>query len=145
MNTTVQQIKGGILMYPKEITLNYREEKDKVFQICHMRNNVIHNKEVVYYAAKAAHVPESTVEMAEEALFDAINYFCVNGHAVQVPGIGTFGMQFKTKTAKQEEDVSDANINRKYIRFWPKHHIRSICNMQNINIEVRDLLHLKED
>ena len=56
MNTTVQQIKGGILMYPKEITLNYREEKDKVFQICHMPNTVIHNKEVVYYAAKAAHV-----------------------------------------------------------------------------------------
>jgi nucleoid DNA-binding protein len=125
--------------------LNYRDEKPKVFQLCHLRNNVISDKEIIYYAAKAAHVPESTIQMAEEALFDAINYFCTNGHAVQVPGIGTFGLQFKTKTAKTEEDVTEENINRKYIRFWAKHDIRKLCNMDNINVEVKDILKLKED
>lgn len=145
MNTSMQSIKGGILMYPKEITLNYREEKPKVYQLCHLRNNVIRNKEITYYAAKAAHVPESTIEMAEEALFDAINYFCTNGHAVQVPGIGTFGTQMKTKTAQSEEEISEDSINRKYIRYWPKHSLRKLCNMDNISIEVKDILHLKED
>lgn len=145
MNTNMQSIKGGILMYPKEITLNYRDEKPTVFQLCHLRSNTITSKEITYYAAKAAHVPESTIEMAGEALFDALNYFCKNGHAVQVPGIGTFGMQFKTKTAKVEDDVSDDSINRKYIRYWPKHDIRRLCSMNNINIEVKDLLNLKED
>lgn len=141
----MQSVKGGILMYPKEVTLNYRESKPKVYQLCHLRNNVIHNKEVTYYAAKAAHVPESTIEMAGEALFDAINYFCANGHSVQVPGIGTFGTQFKTKVAQSEEDVSDECINRKYIRYWPKHAISKLCNMDNISIEVKDILGIMEE
>ena len=100
MNTSVQPVKGSILMYPKKMTLNYREDKPEVYQMCHMRNNVIHNKDIIYYAAKAAHVPESTIEMAEEALFDAITYFCVNGHSVQVPGIGSYGPQLKTMTTQ---------------------------------------------
>ena len=52
---------------------------------------------------------------------------------------------FKTKTAKTEEDVTEENINRKYIRFWAKHDIRKLCNMDNINVEVKDILKLKED
>lgn len=145
MNTSVQPVKGGILMYPKEVTLNYRETKPKVYQLCHLRNNIIHNKEVIYYASKAEHVPESTMEIAGEALFDAIHYFCANGHAVQVPGLGTFGTQFKTKVAQSEEEVSDERINRKYIRYWPKHAIRALCNMKNISIEVKDILGIMTD
>lgn len=145
MNTSMQPVKGAILVYPKKVKLSFREEKPEVYQLCHMRSNVIHNKEIIYYAAKAAHVPESTIEMAGEALFDAINYFCANGHAVQMPGIGSFGPQLKTKTQRDEEEVSEDCINRKYIRFWPKHNIRDLCNSTNISIELKDLLHLKED
>ena len=145
MNTSMQKIKGAIRMYPKNVKLNFLEEKPEVYQLCHLRSGIIHNKEITYYAAKAAHVPESTIEMAEEALFDAINYFCAQGHSVQVPGIGSFGMQFNTKVAKTKEEATDECISRKYIRFWPKHEIRDLCSLKNVRIEVKDLLGLNDE
>lgn len=141
----MQPVKGSILMYPKKVKLNYLEEKPEVYKLCPLRGTVIHNKEITYYAAKAAHVPESTIKLAEEALFDAINYFCTNGHAVQMPGLGTFGMQFNTKVAKTKEESTDECINRKYIRFWPKHEIRDLCSQKNVRIEVKDLLGLNDE
>ncbi len=144
MNTSISPIKGATLMYPKKVTLNFMEDKPEVYRLCYLRGSVIHDKEVIYYAAKAAHVPESTIKLAEEALFDAISYFCTNGHAVQVPGLGSFGIQFNTNVAETEEEATEECINRKYIRFWPKHDIRDLCSQKNLNVEVKDLLKLKQ-
>ena len=54
------------------------------------RYSTIEYNAIVAYAAKAAAVPESSVEMAMEAIFDAMNYFVLNGHSVQIPNLGTF-------------------------------------------------------
>ena len=60
-------------------------------------------------------------------------------------GLGTFGMQFNTKVAKTKEEATDECINRKYIRFWPKHEIRDLCSLKNVRIEVKDLLGLNDE
>ena len=73
------------------------------------------------------------------------HYFCTNGHAVQMPGLGTFGMQFNTKVAKTKEEATDECISRKYIRFWSKHEIRDLCSQKNVRIEVKDLLGLNHE
>ena len=125
--------------------LNYRDEKPQVWKAQKLTFPVITEDALIEYIANSAAIPKSTVKACALSIAEAIIYFCTNGHAVQVPGIGTFGLQFKTKTAKTEEDVTEENINRKYIRFWAKHDIRNLCNMDNINVEVKDILKLKED
>lgn len=144
MNTTNQsEVKGGITMYYKPLVLSYRDEKPTVYKLQVLRGHIITNKNVIAYAAKAAHVPESTVTLAQEALFDAVNYFCMNGHSVQVPGLGSFGIKLNSKTTQTAEEVDVETITRKYIRFYPKASIRDMCSLKNISITVQDLLNLK--
>lgn len=107
-----------------------------------MRANVIKGSEIAAYAAKAAHVPESTIAMAQEALFDAVNYFCLNGHSVQVPGLGSFALQINSKTAASADEANADKVTKKYIRFWPIANIRDMCQRKNISIRDVDLLGL---
>ena len=145
MSTSTQtNVSGAIIMYMKPYVLSFRDEKPTVYKLQMLRGAVITNDNVIAYAAKAAHVPESTVTLAQEALFDAINYFCMNGHAVQVPGMGSFGIRMNSKTTKTKDEANAETITRKYIRFYPKTSIRNMCSLKNICIELRDLLGLKK-
>ncbi len=142
-STTIQnQSKGAIFFYPKKQKLGYLEEKPEVYKLQMMRCPVIDRKGIIAYAAKAAHVPESTVALAQEALFDAVNYFCMNGHSVQVAGLGSFGIKLNSKVAKTVDEANADTITRKYIRFFPNGEIREMCSLKNINIKVNNLLNL---
>ena len=132
-------------MYPKKTYLRYREAKPEVYKLQTQRGGIIRDSDVTAYAAQAAHVPESTIAMAQEALFDAINYFCVNGHTVQVPGLGAFGIQLRSKLAKTEDDAGSDVIKNKYIRYWAKDSLRSMCNRKNISVKLTDPLGLMKD
>lgn len=142
MSTKTQQVRGSIAMYPKKTYLRYRETKPQVYKLQVQRGGVIRDKDITAYAAQAAHVPESTISLAQEALFDAINYFCLNGHSVQVPGLGAFGIQIRSKVAQSEEDANSDAIKNKYIRYWAKDSLRAMCNRKNITIRLTDPLEL---
>ena len=145
MGTTLQtSVSGGITMYPKPFVLSFLEEKPTVYKLQLMRPNVITSKSIVAYASQAAHVPESTVTLAQDAFFDAINFFCLNGHSVQVPGLGAFGIWINSKTKKTAKEVDTDTITRKYIRFYPKVDIRNMCSLRNIHILVQDILGIKK-
>lgn len=86
------------------------------------RYTTIEYEDVVIKAAKAAAVPESSIEMSMEALFDAMTYFVLNGHSVQIPNLGTFSLAISCKTSQNESDFKQnfaENLRRVYIRFLP--------------------------
>ena len=86
------------------------------------RYSTIAYSDIVAYAAKAAAVPESAITMAMEALYDAMSYFVLNGHSVQIPNIGTFYLTVKCKAANSLADFStnfDENLRGLNIRFRP--------------------------
>ena len=70
------------------------------------RYSTITYEAIVAYAAKAAAVPESSIEMAMEAIFDAMNYFVLNGHSVQIPNLGTFSLGINCKSSQNESDFT---------------------------------------
>ncbi len=142
MSTKTQQVRGAIAMYPKKTYLRYREDKPQVYKLQVQRGGIIRDRDITAYAAQAAHVPESTIALAQEALFDAINYFCINGHTVQVPGLGAFGIQLRSKVTRDEEDATAEVIKNKYIRYWAKDSLRAMCNRKNITITLTDPLEL---
>lgn len=90
---------------------------------------------IVAYAAKAAQVPESTMYMAMDAIFDAISYFVTQGHSVELPFIGTFSFGINGKAAWTEEEAKDlaSKVYRKKIKFLMTPQMRQL--IRNVSFE----------
>lgn len=126
MKKLTKSISGGMTYFRKKMRLTFREGKPWVYKIQVIRGNVIGKKDIIPYAAKAAHVPETDIEMAMNAMFDAIDYFCTNGHRVQVDGLGSFGVVTNSKTALTVEECNTDTIQKRRVRMWPSGDLRTM-------------------
>ena len=105
------------------------------------RYSTIEYKAIVAYAAKAAAVPESSIEMAMEAIFDAVNYFVLNGHSVQIPNLGTFSIGVRAKAALNEVEFTNQfsqNLRGIQIHFLPDAELKQQLASMSINTTVED-------
>lgn len=96
---------------------------------------------IIAYAAKAAAVPESSIEMAMEALFDAMNYFVLNGHSVQIPNLGTFSIGVRAKSATDESEFTanfSQNLRNVGIRFLPDTELKQMIANTGITTTVNE-------
>ena len=103
------------------------------------RYSTIEYAAIVAYAAKAAAVPESSVQMAMEAIFDAVNYFVLNGHSVQIPNLGTFSLGISAKSTQTEAEFTAKfaeNLRRISIRFLPDPELKQMINSTAITTTV---------
>lgn len=131
---------GVLSWFKRQIRLTFRDEKPIVYKAQIVRGPVVKGDDLIAYAANAAHVPASTIRMAKEALFQAILYYCAQGHAVDIPLLGSIGVSMRTKAAKTEEDLSADNIIQKYLRWYPKKALRVTGTLANINfVENKEL------
>jgi nucleoid DNA-binding protein len=106
------------------------------------RYSTIAYKDIVAYAAKAAAVPESSITMAMEAIYDALSYFVLNGHSVEVPNLGIFRLTVKCKAANTLEDFTagfNENLRSVNIRFLPCSELKAQIASTSINAGVGDL------
>ena len=62
-----------------------------------VRYSVIKEDELVSYAAQSSHIPESTLLASTLAIREAITYFVLNGHHVDLGKFGIFGIRSKQK------------------------------------------------
>lgn len=138
MKKLSKSIRGGMPYFRKVRRLAYREGKPKVYQIQVVRGNVIGKEDIIPYAAKAAHVPETDIALAMNAFFDAIDYFCANGHRVEVDGLGSFGTVTNSKVARSLEECNAYTITKRRLRLWPTGDLRTmganITFEENINM-----------
>ena len=106
------------------------------------RYSTIDYNSIVQYASKAAHVPESSITMAMEALYDALSYFVLNGHSVQIPNLGTFYLTVKCKSEDTVEDFVEnfsQNLKSVNIRFLPCTDIKEAIANTSLNVEPGNL------
>ncbi len=128
--------RGAISFMKRPFVLKYDENEPTVYKMQVVRGTVIKDEDVVAYAANAAHVPETTILMAKNALFDAINYFCSQGRRVMVPHLGSFAPVTRCKMVRTEEDCTAESIKKhgRVLRFWPKGSLSSMGNAANISL-----------
>ena len=103
-----------------------------------VRYSTIPYSDVISYAAQAASVPESNIEISMEALFDAMNFFVMNGHRVQIPHLGTFYLKVHVKsTETKEEFVANfsKNLRNISIRFLPAPELKAMIASTAINTQ----------
>lgn len=132
-------VAGNILLQKKALVLNFDDNKPVRYILSPVFGKEIRKDSIVYYAAKAAHVPESTISMAMDALFDAIDYFTTNDHRIMVPGLGSFGVAFTAKCVKTAEEADLSTVKTKKLRYWPITKIQKQCSAKNIHFETVDL------
>ena len=105
------------------------------------RYSTIDYDSVVGYAAKAAAVPESSIDMSMEALFDAVDYFVLNGHSVQIPNLGTFSIGVSAKSTGSEAEFTadfSKNLRSVKIRFQPDPELKAMIASTAILTDVED-------
>ena len=117
-----------------KMRLGFKEEKPEVNVLRRLTFPKVTGNDLVSYAANAAHVPESTIRMAKEALFQAIVYYCTQGHPVEIPNLGTISVGLRTKTVKNEDDLNADVIRQKYLRWFPKKELRLAGALANVNL-----------
>ena len=96
---------------------------------------------IVAYAAKAAAVPESSIDMSMDAIFDALNYFVLNGHSVQIPNLGTFSISVRVKSSESEAEFTnnfERNLRGVSIHFLPDPELKSMIASTAISTSVDD-------
>lgn len=101
-----------------------------------LRYSTIAYKDIVYYAAKAAHVPESSIEVAMDALYDALSYFVLNGHNVKIDGLGTFAFGIN---AYAQSDIADAGadaVHNMKVLYLPEMSLRQMLNNVAITTQI---------
>lgn len=83
------------------------------------RYSTISEKEVVAYASQSAHVPASSITNATMAIRQAIEYFVINGHHVNLGKFGFLGIGVKAKSAYTKQDVSADLVEKVGLRYRP--------------------------
>ena len=135
MARKTRSVKGAVKYIKRPYILGFKDGKPTVFKIQICRGRVIKDADFIAYAAQAANVPESTMITARHAILDAINYFVMNGHGVQLAGLGSFTPRIRVKAVNTEEEVKADTIKAKYIKFNPAGDILNLVNADNISFE----------
>lgn len=96
--------------------------------------STVKGDELVSYVAQTAHIPESSLRACTIAIREAICFFVLNGHHVDLRRFGIFGIRSKQKSANDAEEVNTDLIKRLTVGFKPSMEIKRA--IANIHIEV---------
>lgn len=101
-----------------------------------VRYSTIKGDELVTYAANSSHIPESTLRACTLAMREAIAYFVLNGHHVNLSKFGILGFRSKQKSAADAEQVSAKLVKKMTVAFTPSKEIKEAIASLKIETEV---------
>ena len=88
------------------------------------------------YASKTAHIPESNLLACTLALREAISFFVLNGHHVDLGRFGIFGIRSKQKAVTDAEQVDPSLVKHLTVGFKPSVEIKQAIAAMRIEVEV---------
>ena len=99
-----------------------------------VRYSTVKKDELVSYAAQSSHIPESTLLASTLAIREAISFFVLNGHHVDLGKFGIFGIRSKQKAATDAEEVDVSLVKHLTVGYKPSTEIKK--GIAGIHIEV---------
>lgn len=81
--------------------------------------NTIDTRAMFAAMAEYAHIPPAQIPAAFNAIVKAIEAFCLNGHSVTIPDLGTFRITISSAGAQTEEEFEPSMIRGIKMRFLP--------------------------
>ena len=101
-----------------------------------MRYSTVKGDALVSYASQSSHIPEATLLACTLAVREALSYFVLNGHHVDLGKFGIFGIRSKQKAATDAEEVNADLVTRITIGFTPSAEIKQAIAAIRIETEV---------
>lgn len=92
----------------------------------------IPSAEVVQHASRASGIPEAIMGASFVAIATQIEELLLNGHSIELSGLGTMRMSVSCKAVENYDDVSSTNVHTRRILFTPCVALKSKMNMVNI-------------
>lgn len=107
INSTQQKIKVG----------QHKGEKMYVMKVDHYSTKKA--KDIIDYAAETCYVPKSQLYSAWEALGTVISTWALEGHIVEIPGLGNIRAEVRAKAQKKVQDITLDDIFRRKLILTP--------------------------
>ena len=101
-----------------------------------VRYSTVKGDELTSYAAQSSHIPESTLRACTLAMREAISYFVLNGHHVDLGKFGILGIRSKQLSAVDYEQVNASLVKRMTIGYTPSVEIKQALASLKIETEV---------
>lgn len=101
-----------------------------------VRYSTVKQNELVSYASQSSHIPESQLRACTLAIREAIAYFVLNGHHVDLGKFGYLGIRSKQKSANDAEQVRSDLAKRVTIGYTPSVEIKNAIASIRIDTEV---------
>ena len=101
-----------------------------------VRYSTVKGDQLVSYASQSSHIPESTLRACTLAVREAISYFVLNGHHVNLGKFGILGIRSKQQSAVDYEQVSASLVKRITIGYTPSVEIKQALALLKIETEV---------
>ena len=101
-----------------------------------VRYSTVKQNELVSYASQSSHIPESQLRACTLAIREAIAYFVLNGHHVDLGKFGYLGIRSKQKAANDVEQVRSDLVKRVTIGYTPSVEIKNAIASIRIDTEV---------
>lgn len=90
------------------------------------RYSTIKADDMVAYTAQSAGIPESNVRACAKAVGEAVRYFVLNGHHVNLGKFGYIGMKIKGKSSKSSDGVTANLITKKGLSYLPSKQLKEL-------------------
>lgn len=101
-----------------------------------MRYSPMKEDDLVSYIAQSSQIPESKILACTLAIREAITFFVLNGHHVDLGKFGIFGIRSKQKAATDAEQVDPSLVKHLTIGFKPSAEIKRAIESLRIEVEV---------
>lgn len=86
--------------------------------------DTISSKELVEAMARNTGIPVAKVAMATDAIVKQLKNFLLNGHSVNIIGLGTFSPRIKSRPSESKDKVTAENVKALLLKFRPQTDIR---------------------
>lgn len=114
----------------------HKDEDMFVMKVDHY--NTIDAEKIIQYASDAYNIPKGVMRASWEALGQAITSWILEGHIVEVPGLGNIRAEVRAKAQSDATDVSADDIFRRHLLLTPTKEIKNALNSTPINITCFD-------
>ena len=114
----------------------HRGEEMYVMKVDHY--STMDAEKIIRYASETCGIPKAPLRQAWEALGSVITAWVLEGHIVEIPGLGNIRAEVRAKAQFRAEDVTESDILRRKLLLTPTKGIKDALNATPVRITCCD-------
>lgn len=114
----------------------HKGEEMYVMKVNHY--STVGTEKIIRYASETCGIPKAVLRQAWEALGSVITAWVLEGHIVEIPGLGNIRAEVRAKAQSRAEDVTESDILRRKLLLTPTKEIKDALNATPVRITCCD-------